>query len=689
LLSFEDKPPDLKLKARYATGTYGELLHWLENDMIDAAVVTPGVYARLAGSQWVYYGSLKGSEGPSVWLKRKGTDPLKDPAKLEVLAVDPLSVSGFLNPVAALEASGVHLRPDQIRFTYSHTASLRYLAASEGPVMACVWESAWKRHPDPNLEVVSVQGMEGYTAPPVALIGRPGLKLKDLPGFTYDPRYDALIRAIPVLPASLQEFAGRPLDRVDLDDLVATLQHYNATHPKPARFGVVLAGGGAKCSYQAGAMRALEEKLAAARLDVDVVVGTSGGAINAISVAMGLPRTEAGYADVKTAWSALDQREIICPPRAVRVNMWCWFASIAGLIILALSYRLRLHSGVALCLTALLGGLMTWASHLSLPWFRQHSTVQHAWAWLSWGIEGAGILLMVAAFLGIFLRKKNLTLPLARLLIAGVTLLPLVQTWTICFGEEYVSENKGLEAILTRSFGKLVNGECARRNLPAVTGATMQDLSRGVFERKLLQRDLVLTASPLTDPKLKLPGEFYFYASPQGHPAPGFGRRGVALADRPELLFDALLGSAAIYPLFPSRHIDDLPAPGQSVELVDGSFAHRSPLEAAVAWGATHVLLIEASTQEVSPRGKLLDNFGAALNYLYDEAQLVDVRMKGQTALFTLYPSVPHIGLLDFSAGFIEASIEKGYREASGAPTAADQRGGALQKELGPPVFSK
>lgn len=678
LLSFEDKPARLGVKARFATGTYGELLHWIENDMVDAAVVTPGVYARVDGSKWEYLGSFPDTDGRSVWLKRKGTDPLQDPEKVQILAVDPLSVSGFLNPVAAL---GFKPRPDQLRFTYSHSASLKELAKAEGPVIACVWDKAWQRHPDPNLEVVPVPGLEKFTAPSVALIGRKGGPKLNVPGLVFEPRYDALIRGLP-------EQELEPLDRVGLDDLVATLQNYNATHDQPARFGVVLAGGGAKCSYQAGAMRALEEKLAAAKLDVDVVVGTSGGAINAISVAMGLTRSEAGYADVKTAWSALDQREIICPPFAVRLNMWCWFASIAGLVILALSYRLRWRARTSLTVVALTGGVMAWVCHLPLPFFRQHSTIQHAWAWLSWGIEGAGWFLIGAAFLGLFLRGRKLMLPLARLLIAGVTLLPLLQTWTICFGEEVVSENKGLEAILTRSFGRLINQECSRRQLPPVPATSMKDLSRGVFERKLLLRDLVLTASPLTDPNLKLPGEFYFYASPKGHSAPRFGPRGVALAERPDLLFDALLGSAAIYPLFPSRHIDDLPAKGESVELVDGSFAHRSPLEAAVAWGATHVLLIEASTQEVAPRGKLLDNFGAALSYLYDEAQLVDVRLKGQTVLFTLYPSVPHIGLLDFSAGFIESAIDKGYREANGVPTAADARGGSLQKVLGPPVFS-
>ena len=99
------------------------------------------------------------------------------------------------------------------------------------------------------------------------------------------------------------------------------------------------------------------------------------------------------------------------------------------------------------------------------------------------------------------------------------------------------------------------------------------------------------------------------------------------------------------------------------------------------------MLIIEASTLEPTVRGNLLNNFGASLTYLYDEAQLVDVRLRGHTVLYTLYPSAPHIGLLDFSPHLIRGSVEKGYREASGAPTSAYQKGGALHKELGPPIF--
>ena len=741
ILSFEDPedlPHQLKLqatalqqnlhlRASFAVGTYGEMLHWLGNDLIDVAVVNSGLMARLPEAQWTYIGSAHTTgHSPSylsVCLTRKDSN-LKDfqdlksaGSSLQLLAVDPLSLSGFINPISALRQGGVHLTAEQIRFTHSHSNALRCLNDSKGPTIATVWASTWERNPNPNLMEIQVPGLEKLHSLPVALVARSGAPttsaLKSLvaankfPGFHYDANYLAACKAQPEsLPGSLGSFSGRPLDRVGIEDIVVTLHQYNLTHTRPARLALVLAGGGAKCSYQAGATRALEEHLESARrrwkdpnLDIKLVVGTSGGAINALAVAMGLTRTADGYADLCRAWSDLDQSEIVCPPLGVRVNMWCWFASLAGLCILATNWKFHLGKTRSLTLTALVGLALTGVSRLPLRWLLgTDSNLQHVWAWLCWGIEGAGAVLIVAAIVGalrvrrdrINLQDVRRTGALIRLMLVFAMVLPLVQVWIVFCHEEFVSENFGIEKALTRNFGKLLERESTRRGNPqgpGGAGAAIKELSQRVFERKLLVRDLVLTSSPLTDPQLDLPGEFYFYASPQGTRQPQFGPRGIALEKRPELLFDALLGSAAIYPLFPSRRIDNLPQPGQHVDLVDGSFAHRSPLEAAVEWEATHVLVVEASTQEPTTRGNLLDNFGASLCYLYDEAQLVDVRLRGQTVLYTLYPSAPHIGLLDFSPPLIQQSIEKGYREASGAPTSAYQSGGALQKELGPPLF--
>ena len=76
--------------------------------------------------------------------------------------------------------------------------------------------------------------------------------------------------------------------RLSLDEIGWLLLHGARSQPRPPRLAVVLSGGGAKCSYQVGVIRALEEKLAAIRklpnlseqhlanLDIGLVVGTSG-----------------------------------------------------------------------------------------------------------------------------------------------------------------------------------------------------------------------------------------------------------------------------------------------------------------------------------------------------------------------------------------------------------------------------
>ena len=710
----------LHLTPSFAIGTYGELFHWLENDLIDVAVINSGQLSRLSQEKWQYIGSAQTTGHEPQYLsvivtrKNSGLSNFNDVkaagSRLRLLAVDPLSVSGFIHPISALRQQGVEITPQQLRFSYSHSNSLRWLSQADGPEIACVWASTWERHPHPELQEIKVPGLDQYHSLPVALVARRGapttaglaqlVSSGKFPGFHFDPDYMSEVDKLPDnLPGALGALSGRPLDRVGIDDLVMTMHHYNLTHDKPARLAVVLAGGGAKCSYQAGAVRALEESLQTwskrlndDQLDMRLVVGTSGGAINALSVAMGLTSTAEGYTALSEAWSDLDQSEIICPPLAVRINLWCWLACVTALVILAVNWTFRLGKPRSMVLTFVVGVSMYVISHLRMRMlFGADSNLQHVWAWLSWGIEGAGLVLVaVTGFLTLNRDRRqqrvvHRTGALVRLAIGGVTLLPLLQAWTVFCFEEVVSENRGIESALTRNFGKLIERQSGYPS--AESQPTIAQLSRRVFDNKLLKRDLVLAASPLTDPELQLPGEMYFYASPLNSPEPPYANRGIALVKRPELLFDALLGSAAIYPLFPARTIHDLPKPGQHVDLVDGSFAHRSPLEPAVLWGATHVLVIEASTLEPTVRGNLLDNFGASLTYLYDEAQLVDVRLRGQTVLYTLYPSAPHIGLLDFSPYLIRGSIDKGYREASGAPTSAYQKGGALHKELGPPIF--
>ncbi len=212
-------------------------------------------------------------------------------------------------------------------------------------------------------------------------------------------------------------------------------------------------------------------------------------------------------------------------------------------------------------------------------------------------------------------------------------------------------------------------------------------VSRQIIGDGLLTRDLVLTGSVLGEPGLELPSDLYFWASAgRTSEPPHFSTRGVAVAGRPELLLDALMASGSIYPVFPARVLRDFPSAGRNTEVVDGSFAHRSPIEAAVLWGATHIILIQADPDELVPRGSFGENIAAALTHLYEQAQLTDVRTREQAMLFSLAPRPPHIGLLDFASNLIDTSLAKGYREVQGNSDDATQPP-PFRKEVGVPHF--
>jgi predicted acylesterase/phospholipase RssA len=152
------------------------------------------------------------------------------------------------------------------------------------------------------------------------------------------------------------------------------------------------------------------------------------------------------------------------------------------------------------------------------------------------------------------------------------------------------------------------------------------------------------------------------------------------------------MGSGAIFPVFPPRILEGLPRSGDRVELIDGGFAHNSPIEAAVLWGATHIVLIEASPIEHLDPHNFAENAIGAFLHLYYQAQLIDARKKEQVVIFTLRPEAPHPCVLDFSRNLIHSTVEKGYRDARGEV----QRGRTtllgqptFRKEVGEPLFQE
>lgn len=129
------------------------------------------------------------------------------------------------------------------------------------------------------------------------------------------------------------------------------------------------------------------------------------------------------------------------------------------------------------------------------------------------------------------------------------------------FYEKTLSGGSGIEHALAEKFPRLIDRQLARGGEPPLeleAGADarrrLQAASRQIIRRGLLRRDLVLTGSCLEHSDDLLPDDLYFYAAADADAeAPGFGARGISLGERPSLLLDVVMGSGAIFPLFPPR----------------------------------------------------------------------------------------------------------------------------------------
>jgi hypothetical protein len=270
---------------------------------------------------------------------------------------------------------------------------------------------------------------------------------------------------------------------------------------------------------------------------------------------------------------------------------------------------------------------------------------------------------------------------------------------TVLFCQGTLSGGEGMEEALIAHIPGLIDRHLDRlgqKPLASADGRTdalrLKAVSRQLVDRHVLSRDLVITGSCLEQSTPGPPTDLYFFASAGGAATlPPFGSRGVPLAEHPGQVLDVVLGSGSIFPVFPARRLEDFPKPGEYADLVDGGFAHNSPIEAAVLWGATHIILIEASPHERAGRANFLQNAAASLDHLYEQAQLLDTRSRGKVAVFTLAPERPHLCVLDFADNLIRDAVDKGYQDAAGRPmlTGTNRAPGRprFQKGLGEPVF--
>ncbi len=756
---------DAGLRFRLAVGSYGDVLHWMDRGLTDLAILTPGVFAgtlrdKTADGQaaYQYLATLRLKGTTSKWDKRsvgfhekygsvclvsnksklRTVDDLRQAAskhQIEFLFVHPLSVSGHAAPYQSLSDAGIDPNRSNRRFTYSHTASLRMLTEpADRERVAFVWVGATANNQELELETkqllfpeldeleipnnVVVAGADFQYDDRVKKLLTDEFDSNEYFRFTVNPDWQvhfATVRGwldVAGTAASIQHG-----ELVSLDEIGQILLQSSRSQPLPPRLAVVLSGGGAKCSYQVGAVTALEEKLDELRrqnpdsgLDIALVVGTSGGAINALPIAMGISRPEQGRRTLRNVWLELDQRDIVRPSLLIRANMGLWFAVLQTGFVIWIIRRCvpepeRRGRKFAITFTALAAVeiLIGYLPGLPWVWLGSNHFWHHAWLWLSLGVHGAAWSLFIVGVVALILetikakRGRHITIPTwftKTTLWIGLLGLPLLQAFTILFCVETISGGDGMERTLSEKFPTLINHNLARQQLPLLklddsdsSSERLQAVSRQVLERDLLKRDLVITGSSLaTKSSAGLPTDLYFYApaNPESAPPP-FGKKGLSLLKRPHILLDVVMGSGSIFPIFPPRKINDVPSAGDRIDLVDGGFAHNSPVEAAVLWGATHIVLFEATPRKVrSERRYFLQNATSSFHHLYQQAQLLDARSREQVTVFSLAPQPPHICVLDFADNLIAASIERGYNDARITHETGTPR---FRKEPGEPIF--
>ena len=385
---------DAGLRFRLAVGSYGDVLHWMDRGLIDLAVLTPGVFAGMLSvdetdgrpAAYRYLATLQLPRATSKWAFNerrvdgfqesyrsvclvseastlRTVDDLRLAARenrIELLFVHPLSVSGCAAPHEALRRAKIEPDESQFRFTYSHTASLRILREphTDRERVAFVWEGASANDPELENEIrqLPFPKLDELEIPNDVVVARTGFEYADrvqtllIDGFDSNQhhrftltadwmaRFRTLRRWLDAVGtvSSLQDG-----ERMSLDEIGQILLQSARSQPLPPRLALVLSGGGAKCSYQVGAVAALEEKLGELRrqnsengLDIALVVGTSGGAINSLPVAMGISSYDEGRRTLRNIWNELDQREIVRPSLLIRANMGLWFALLQTAIVI-------------------------------------------------------------------------------------------------------------------------------------------------------------------------------------------------------------------------------------------------------------------------------------------------------------------------------------------------------------------
>ncbi len=770
-----------------AVGTYGDVLDWYNRDLIDLALLTPEPVAELLSS-------VKGTdELRNLYIATRAVAPIGTPPQYEYKAmcvvsassplhsfddlrqwaqrgqvnflfVHPLSVSGSILPRYLLNQAGISnigqgasqagsavpLNP--VEWTFSHQQSLEELSLqdesqsdidhSQRPVLVAFiserkLNDKVRRLPFPELdeqripqEVLLINKkfiQHKQFLKNLFIKGNPASEFAEVPNWI--DRFDSVKEWVNAVGVSSHDMTAQ---KISLSQIGNNLRNFQFRYHKPARLALVLSGGGAKCSYQVGAIEALESELATApderngerKVDIDLVVGTSGGAINALLVGLGLTRAAENQQEIEKTWETFDQRQFFSPWSLPRLLFGILAGMVQAMLILRLTgWLIKRHQEVwtAIILIAVAAfdlalALLAW----NPPWkymgdFGKRHALHHAWLVSTLNLDISAYALLVFGVTLLIVRLKS-TPRAGRLTLIYHTGKTVIACWVILaivvslFAEGTLSQSKGVEASLAQRLPQILNRHPDLKSqieLPANQPGPLQYISEEIIRQRLLKRDLIITGSRLSadDSRVNqaavaggLPDDLYFYYDHRAELAATESecRANVELPVDSRFvpvnssLLDVVVGSSSIYPFFPAKHLGELSLPGKgaaNIDIIDGGFAHNSPIEAAILWGATHIILIEASP-EVSPaRQNLFDNAIAAFNHLYLQAQLVDAHSRGKVEIYSLRPAlaqageIPNLCVFDFSDILIQKAIADGRRDAF------DESHPHFRRESGEPNF--
>ena len=242
-----------------------------------------------------------------------------------------------------------------------------------------------------------------------------------------------------------------------LDQIIRRINNYNLHHPeKPARVALVLSGGGAKCAYQLGAVEVIEERMkkaqsenGAPRPGIDLVVGTSGGAINALTIAAEVTKDDSGRQALRTTWRNFGQSEILKPSDFVRRLLGITLGFIFSLLVINAAYNRRLRLS-AIHADAQVDEQKNNGSKLPpLKW------ILHGYLKLPWS-EKVGLLLLLVALPLYLIGVKEL--PLTRWLAAET----LINQHVLIHIAEYGRQTLRWAALCIFVFGLIL---CLNRSL--------------------------------------------------------------------------------------------------------------------------------------------------------------------------------------------------------------------------------